>query len=95
MCRLKVKVIANAHRPGLVSLVDKVLHCKVSSPPVDGRANRELEETLAEILSLSKSAVRVRWGHMARIKTVELEEIDEDRLFAILRQHLSSKLSSK
>lgn len=89
MCRLKVKVIANSHRPGLVALIDKVLHCKVSAPPVDGRANRELEETLAEILKLAKSSVNVRWGHMARVKTVEVEEIDEDRLFAILRQHLA------
>lgn len=92
MCRLKVKVTANAHRPGLVALVDKVLHCKVSAPPVDGRANRELEETLAEILRLTKSAVNVRWGHMARVKTVEVEEIDEDRLFAILRQHLTDRV---
>ncbi len=88
MCRLKVKVTANSHRPGLVSLVDKVLHCRVSSPPVDGRANRELEELLAEVLRLAKSAVNVRWGHMARVKTVEVEEIDEDKLFAILRQYL-------
>ncbi|HAO81391.1 MAG TPA: hypothetical protein DDW92_00065 [Candidatus Veblenbacteria bacterium] len=89
MCRLKVKVTANAHRPGLVALIDKVLHCKVSSPPVDGRANRELEETLAEVLKLAKGSVNVRWGHMARIKTVEVEEIDETKLFAILRQHLA------
>jgi len=89
MCRLKVRVTANSHRPGMVALVDKVLHCKVSSPPVDGRANRELEELLAEVLRLAKSAVNVRWGHMARVKTVELEEIDEDKLFAILRQHLN------
>lgn len=90
MCRLKVKVTANSRRPGIVDLVDKVLHCKVSSPPVDGRANRELEELLAEALRLAKTAVNVRWGHMARIKTVEVEEIDEDKLFAILRQHLSN-----
>lgn len=88
MCRLKVKVTANAHRPGLINLVDKVLYCKVSSPPVDGRANRELEEMLAELLRLAKTAIRVRWGHMARIKTVEIDEIDEDKLFAILKQHL-------
>lgn len=89
MCRLKVRVTANSHRPGIVSLENKVLYCKVSSPPVDGRANRELEELLAEVLRLAKSAVNVRWGHMARVKTVELEEIDEVKLFAILRQHLN------
>ena len=95
MCRLKVRVTANSHRPGLIELVDKVLHCKVSAPPADGRANRELEERLAEVLCVAKSSVNVRWGHMARVKTIEVEEIDEDKLFAILRQHLSSQLSSK
>ncbi len=93
--RITVRVIANSHRPGLVSLDGKVLHCKVGSPPVDGRANRELCELLAQILGLPQSAVVVRFGHLARQKVVELAGIDEGKVFAILRQVLSSQLSGK
>jgi uncharacterized protein YggU (UPF0235/DUF167 family) len=65
-----------------------VLHLKVSAPPVDGRANQELCQLLAEVLKVAVSFISVRWGHMARLKTVEVQEIDEGTAFAILRQHL-------
>ena len=87
--RLKVKVTANSHRPGLVGIIDDVLHLKVSAPPADGRANNELCRTLAEILRVPVGLVSVRFGHSARVKTVEVEGIDPHGVFAILRQHLA------
>ncbi|MDZ4229822.1 MAG: DUF167 domain-containing protein [Candidatus Veblenbacteria bacterium] len=89
MCRIKVRVTANSHHPGLVALVDKVLHLKVSAPPVDNLANRELCERLAEVLHVAPSLIAVRYGHMARVKTVEVQEVDENKVFAMLRQHFS------
>jgi uncharacterized protein len=86
--RLKVKVTANSHRPGLVGVLDNVVHLKVSAPPADGRANNELCRSLAEFLRIPASLVSVRFGHSARVKTVEVQGIDEEAVFAILRQHL-------
>ena len=86
--RLKVRVTANSHRPGLVGILDKIVHLKVSAPPADGRANNELCRTLAEYLRIPASLVQVRFGHSARVKTVEVTGIDEGAAFAILRQHL-------
>ncbi|MBI5466179.1 MAG: DUF167 domain-containing protein [Candidatus Kerfeldbacteria bacterium] len=88
MCRLKVRVTANSHRPGLVGLIDKVVHLKVSAPPADGQANRELCNFLAELFHLAPSLISVRYGHSARQKVVEVQGVDEGHLFAILRQHL-------
>lgn len=95
MCRLKVRVTANSYRPGMVALVGNVLHLKVASPPIDNRANRELCEMLAGVLKLAPSLVTVRFGHLARLKTVEVMDIDEQHALAILRQFLSSQLSRK
>lgn len=91
LARLTVRVVANAHKPGLVSLVDKVLHCKVAAAPADGRANEELCQTLAKLIGVAPSGVVVRFGHSARQKVVEIAGVDETRLFAILRQHLVSR----
>ncbi len=91
MCRLKVRVTANAHRPGLTKLEGDVLYLKVSSPPVDGRANQELCQLLADVLRVAASLVAVRWGHMARLKTVEVQNIDEGQALAILRQHFQAR----
>ena len=86
--RLTVRVVANSRKPGITGFVGTVLQCKVQTPPVDGRANRELEKLLAGVLGLAQSSVMVRFGHMARQKVVELSGIDEGKVFAILRQHL-------
>jgi len=95
MCRLKVRVTANSHRPGLVGLVDNVLHLKVSSSPTDGQANKELCQVLADLIKLPLTFVSVRYGHSARQKVVELAGVDEGHLFAILRQHLAAVLQRK
>lgn len=89
MCRIKVRVIANSHHPGLVGFRGDVLHLKVSAPPVDNRANRELCELIAEALKVASSLVNVRYGHMARQKVVELSGIDEGPALAILRQRFA------
>ncbi len=88
--RLQVRVTANSYRPGLVGLVGKVLHLKVGSPPIDGRANRELCELIAQVLGLAPSLVAVRYGHSARQKVVELSGIEEEQVFAGLRRRLGS-----
>lgn len=88
LTRLTVKVTANSHRPGLVSLVDKILSIKVSAAPADGRANEEVCQTLSQILHLAPSLICVRYGHSARQKVVEILGVDEESVFAILRQRL-------
>ncbi len=87
--RLQVRVTANSHRPGLVGMVGKVLHCKVGAAPADGEANRELCQLLAELCGLAPTLVSVRYGHSARLKLVELTGVDEEAVFVILRQRLS------
>jgi len=49
-----------------------VLKVRVSAPPVDGRANDALIRLLAKSLGLARSAVTIRTGQTARIKTVEI-----------------------
>jgi uncharacterized protein (TIGR00251 family) len=50
----------------------RVLRVKLKSPPVDGKANRELLAFLAKELGVAKSALRLRSGAKSRIKTVEI-----------------------
>lgn len=89
MSLLKVKVTANSHRPGIVGLNGSVLHVRVAAPPVDGRANAEVCATVAELLKLSRSQVEIKTGHSAKLKTLLVSGIDEQQLFAILRQCLA------
>jgi hypothetical protein len=51
-------------------MADGTLRFGLSSPPVDGRANRELEEMLAEAFGTRRSAVEILAGARGRRKRV-------------------------
>lgn len=53
------------------------LHARVRAAPTGGEANAALEALLARALELPKSSVRVTRGAAARVKTVEIEGLDE------------------
>lgn len=59
---------------GISALSDgrRVLACRVRAVPENGRANGALEMLLADAAGLPRSAVRVKAGHTARLKTVVL-----------------------
>jgi len=54
-----------------------LLHARVRAAPVEGEANAALEALLARALGLPRSAVRVARGGAARVKTVEVEGLEE------------------
>ncbi|MBQ6866901.1 MAG: DUF167 domain-containing protein, partial [Clostridia bacterium] len=42
--------------------VGRVLKLKIAAPPIDGKANKEIESFLAKTLGLPKSAVAIAHG---------------------------------
>jgi uncharacterized protein YggU (UPF0235/DUF167 family) len=58
---------------------------RVTAPPDDGKANAAVCRLVASALGVPKSAVTVVRGHSARVKTLEVDGVDEqdvDRLLA-------------
>ncbi len=45
----------------------------VKEPPIDGRANRAIEQAIAEHLHVSPSRVRMVAGHTVRNKVLEIQ----------------------
>lgn len=52
----------------------------LTSPPVDGEANRLCREFLAELFSVSKSSVTILSGETSRHKRVRIEVKDPERI---------------
>jgi uncharacterized protein (TIGR00251 family) len=48
------------------------LLARVSSPPVEGAANKALVKLVAKALGVAKSAVAITSGETARVKTLEI-----------------------
>jgi uncharacterized protein (TIGR00251 family) len=81
---IAVRVIPRAGKTGPAGARGDALLMRLNAPPVDGAANAELIEALADLLSVPKSAVTIVSGARARTKRVRVAGID--------LQHAASRL---
>ena len=65
------------------------LKVRVSGPPVDGKANKELVRFVARYLGVSKSAVTIRSGAAGRRKDVDISGLSARECLVRLRDVLS------
>ncbi len=73
----KVKVEPRSSKRKLAGLHADALKVKLTSPPVEGKANEELIEFLSETFSIRKSAVRILKGSSSKQKLVLIEGLKE------------------
>jgi uncharacterized protein (TIGR00251 family) len=69
---IQVKVKPNARVSLLEETSEGVWQAQLKSPPVDGKANRELVELIAEQFGCAKSAVTIKSGASGRMKLVKI-----------------------
>ncbi|MDR1942925.1 MAG: DUF167 domain-containing protein [Endomicrobium sp.] len=79
---IKVRVIPNSKRNEVVSRVGSILRVKIAAPAVEGKANEELCDFLADFFDVKRSMIFLRKGERGREKTIEItgrleEELDE------------------
>jgi uncharacterized protein len=80
MSVIAVKVVSRAADDEIVGWLDGALKVRVQAPPQDGRANRALEELLAQALNLKKTAVTVAAGHSSARKRVAIVGLTHDEI---------------
>jgi len=73
--RIEVKVEPRSSKKGLAGVLGNKLKVKLTSPPVDGAANEQLIEVLAEAFGIKKSAITIIRGQSSKNKVVELSGI--------------------
>ena len=69
---LNVRAQPRSSRAGLDGVVGDALKVRVRAAPVDGKANREIIETLADAFGLPKRDVVFKSGETAKTKRVLL-----------------------
>jgi len=74
MKAIQVRVKPNAQDSSLEEVTPGQWLARVKSPPVDGKANRELVELIAGHFGCSKSAVSIKSGASGRLKLVRINE---------------------
>lgn len=84
MALLKVKVVPGSRRTEVVGRYGDGIKVRVAAPPEDGKANDALRAVLADVLGVKESAVRIVRGHTSPQKSVEIEGLEIDAIWARL-----------
>ncbi len=82
---VNVKAQPRSSRSGVDGLVGDALKVRVRSAPVDGKANKELTETVAEALGVAKSSVVFKSGETSKTKRILIKNKSAAEVAALLK----------
>jgi uncharacterized protein len=75
---IEVKVEPRSSKRQITGIMDgTILKVKLTAPPVDGSANEQLIELIAEVTGVKKSWIRIVRGLSSKRKLVEITGIDK------------------
>ena len=77
---VEVLLQPRASRNELAGVQGGRLKIKVTSPPIEGKANEKLCEFLAGLIGIGKQRVQVIAGHTARVKRVRIDDASMDEV---------------
>jgi uncharacterized protein (TIGR00251 family) len=69
----RIRVVPRASRSEVAGVQGDALKLRITSPPVDGKANDECIRLLSDILGVRRTAVTIIAGHSSRTKTIAVE----------------------
>ncbi|GAB4335474.1 MAG: DUF167 domain-containing protein [Desulfobulbaceae bacterium] len=81
---LRLFVQPRASRNELAGLHDNALKLRLTTPPVEGRANKAVVAYLAKLLRLPKSSLEIRTGLQSRHKEILIRDCDPERIRSAL-----------
>ena len=83
---LNVRAQPRSSKPGIAGIDGSgdAVKVRVRSAPVDGKANKELAETLADAFGIAKSAVRFKSGETSKTKKILLAGVPAETVRAAI-----------
>ena len=81
---VNVRAAPRSSRAGLDGTVGDSLKVRIRSAPVDGKANKELIEVLADAFDLPKSAVVFKGGETSKTKRLLLRGATKETILSRL-----------
>jgi uncharacterized protein len=75
--RFSVRVQPRASNNQIAGVHGDALKVRLTAPPIDGAANKELIEFLADIFDVGRQSIRIVGGESSRSKIVEIDGVTE------------------
>lgn len=86
MGRIKFKIIPNASKSEFVGEYADAIKIKLSSPPIEGKANAELIKFLSKKLEISKASIEIISGETGRDKILEIKDFDAQQILEKIKK---------
>lgn len=83
---VSVRAQPRSSRSGLDSIVGDAVKVRIKSAPVDGKANKELVETIADAFGIPKSRVEFKSGQTSKTKRILLRGVSVSEAEAVIRE---------
>ena len=77
---IKVYVQPRASKNEVAGIHGDAIKIRLTTPPIDGKANKALLTFFAKLLHVSKSSVALQSGHQNRNKVIKITGIKEEQL---------------
>ena len=81
---LNVRAQPRSSRSGIDGLLGDAVKVRIKCAPVDGKANKELIETLADAFGVAKSSVAFKSGETSKTKRILLRGMTGERVRAVV-----------
>lgn len=83
---VNVRAQPRSSRAGVEGVVGDALKVRLRSAPVDGKANKELIETVADAFDMAKSCVKFKSGETSKTKRIVLSGVSGAELEKMLKE---------
>ncbi len=83
-----VYVQPRASRNELCGICGDELKLRLTSPPVEGSANKMCSQYLADLLGIAKSRVVIIRGEKSRHKTIKIHNVTKEDFVALLQRYM-------
>ena len=81
---IKVKLIPRSSRNEIIGKENDDIKIKLTSPPVDGKANKALVQFLSNKLGISKRDIEIVSGERSRKKSIRINGLSLEKVKRIL-----------
>ena len=81
---LNVRAQPRSSRSGIDGILGDAVKVRIRCAPVDGKANKELIETLADAFGIAKSSMVFKSGETSKTKRILLRGVTGERVRAVV-----------
>jgi uncharacterized protein (TIGR00251 family) len=77
---IRIRAVPRASKNEIQGIYDGALKIRLTTPPVDGKANQALIKFLSKTLKISKAQIELAQGETSRHKTVHISGLTKPQL---------------